>query len=76
MSVEYPSFERLKEWSAEDGSESSHCDHINVGCCERCDDVAREPVSVEIRTEIGSFDDKAGNAAGVRDVDDATCAVD
>ena len=75
MSVEDSSVERVEERGVKHGSESSHCDHIDVSLLKRCDDVARELASVEIRTEIGSLNDKRGDAACVREVDDSACSV-
>ena len=76
MSVEDSSVERVEERSVEHGSKSSHCDHIDVSLLKRCDNVTREPGSVETRTEISSFNDERGNATGVREVDDTASSVD
>ena len=75
MSVEDSSVERVEERGVKHGSESGHGDHVNVSLLQRCDNVARELASVEIGTEIGSFNDKRGNAAGVREVDDSASSV-
>ena len=58
MSVEDSSVERVEERGVKHGSESSHCDHIDVSLLKRGDNVARELGPVEIRTEISSFDKK------------------
>jgi hypothetical protein len=75
MSVEDSSVERVEERGVKHGSESGHGDHVDVSFLKRCDNVARELASVEIGTEIGSLNDKRGNAAGVREVDDSASSV-
>ena len=75
MSVEHSSVERLEERGVKHGSKSRHCDHVDVSLLKRCNNVARELGSVEIRPEISSFDKECRNAAGVREVDDTTSSV-
>ena len=75
MSVEDSSVERVEERGVKHGSESGHGDHVDVSLLQRCDNVARELASVEIGTEIGSLNDKRGNAAGDREVDDSASSV-
>ena len=76
MSVEDSSVERVEERGVKHGSESGHGDHVNVSLLKCCDNVARELASVEVGTEIGSLNDKRGNAPGVREVDDTASSVD